>query len=208
MIAFDMLPEGICQDCIQSVNFAFNFQTVIINSNRDLQQRLPHLTDLETKSHVSESDINEVQEENVAEQVAPLPKEMFYYHQAPKGIRVRGLRVCKRCGFESADPKMWKKHLRIPPHALVAFSVCNVCGKSMRSNNLKKHLQTHTYNAVTCKMCNHVLKNPESLRVHTAIVHPGVTFECDLCEKVFKIRHQYLFHRRTHFGRLQVKPDR
>lgn len=116
-------------------------------------------------------------------------------------IRKGEVRQCKLCNFKFTDYDEWEKHRN--NHRCI----CDVCGKSVRSDVIQVHLRTHTYDPVPCLKCGHILKNRGALNQHMNVVHRGILHKCDLCEKSFKLQHALYYHRKTHFGTYLIDLD-
>lgn len=208
---YENLSGGICEDCVEKVDSAFSFRTVVVNNEKDLLQRLPHLSstcdDSESQVKAEDSDEDEGYDWdpellevfdfrgddpmllNKREGASVITKQMF------KNCIVR----CKKCHHTCREYEEWLRH-RATHTDPVSYSMCSVCGKVVRTGNLNKHLVVHDSKAATCKICGKVFKHIESLRGH-APVHQDRKYECDLCDKTFKFQHNLAKHRRTHFGR-------
>lgn len=220
MLPGDNLPKGICEDCVQNVDFVFNFRTLLINNERDLATRLPHLScddsgseqDVLEKKFIPSKDEacfleeveNSVPEEvDEVEDIIPERDKVSAEQTVPtkqivsKSDMFKNCIIqCKRCNFTCMDYDEWLKH-RVTHR--VSYSMCDFCGKTVRTCNLKKHLVVHDGDPATCNICGKVFKNVESLRGH-APVHRGYRYNCDLCGSKFKFQHHFAKHRRTHFG--------
>lgn len=101
---------------------------------------------------------------------------------------------CKSCDFTCTELSKWHNHKRTKHYPR---GVCNICGKSMRNDNLHKHIKSHSESPVTCTHCGKVFKNSESLRAHS-FIHTGPELVCDLCGKIYKYRGEYNRHMKRH----------
>lgn len=87
---------------------------------------------------------------------------------------------CSKCNFYSDDKTAIKKH---KTSAHVALGICNICGKSMRSDNLGKHIRNHYGNHI-CPECGKKCNHYEALRAHL-YEHKGTKLPCEICGKTF-----------------------
>lgn len=87
---------------------------------------------------------------------------------------------CSQCDFYSEDKTEIKKH---KTSAHVAIGICNICGKSMRADNLSKHIRNHYGNHI-CPECGKKCNHYEALRAHL-YEHKGTKLPCEICGKTF-----------------------
>lgn len=81
--------------------------------------------------------------------------------------------------------------------------VCNICGRVVRSDNLKKHINLHSDGPCTCKECGKTFKNSESLRTHK-FIHSENNYTCEICGKSFKLKSEHTRHLKKHEGRYSL----
>lgn len=112
--------------------------------------------------------------------------------------RIRRLFKCKMCDFSCRESSKYQNHKRTNHYAP---GICNICGKSMRTDNLQKHIKSHSAMPVMCDVCNKVFKNSESLRSHK-FSHSGEVYNCTLCPRVFKYKGEFTRHKRIFHGEL------
>ncbi|XP_059620047.1 zinc finger and BTB domain-containing protein 41-like [Phlebotomus argentipes] len=134
---------------------------------------------------------------------------------------------CADCGEElgvEATAKIYHnrtKHLEEFPF------VCDICGESMsRNQQFQAHLEAHKRkpvkievpkvpkirekkpkknryaivlpDGVICSFCGAQFPNPSLLNIHKACHHSNRTFQCEVCSMVFKLRSNYLRHKKIH----------
>lgn len=86
--------------------------------------------------------------------------------------------------------------------------VCNICGKTLRVDNLSNHIRVHSEKPVPCKICGRTLKNSNSLRGHLEL-HKNASFSCKVCGQVLRSkqtlhRHLKIKHSRSYDCRLRT----
>jgi len=79
------------------------------------------------------------------------------------------------------------------------FCVCSVCGKSINSGMLKKHMQAHTSErSHRCKTCGKSFKTKSGLNLHSKL-HTGVKpYKCDVCDYASPFIGRLNAHKATH----------
>lgn len=87
---------------------------------------------------------------------------------------------CDQCSFVTPDRIVLATHKKTT-HYLKG--VCSICGKTMRKDNLGKHIRNHTSD-YSCNECGITLKNYDTLRSHM-YKHKGQELHCEFCGKVF-----------------------
>ncbi|XP_050303673.1 zinc finger protein 652-like [Anthonomus grandis grandis] len=92
-----------------------------------------------------------------------------------------------------------KKPKTKPPPARVT---CKVCNKEVQSYWLRKHMETHEYNPVTCEFCGLVSKSATALRHHVFYYHKSTADEymCDQCAKSFRSKYRLNLHKKKEHG--------
>ncbi|KAK5643503.1 hypothetical protein RI129_007348 [Pyrocoelia pectoralis] len=205
----DQLPKKICEECLKNINLFYNFRTVIINNDTDLKQRLAAILQTPTENVASPSTslgTEELSNKNVQQFDEPAtvikPKTKFKRKsRLAKKLNFKNMITynkktfeCKPCGFVCTEISRWQNHKRTKhyPHG-----ICNICGKSMRTDNLQKHIKSHTEDPITCNQCGKVFKNSESLRSHL-LTHTGPELLCVLCGKSYRYRGEYNRHMKRH----------
>uniref|UniRef100_A0A1Y1M684 C2H2-type domain-containing protein n=1 Tax=Photinus pyralis TaxID=7054 RepID=A0A1Y1M684_PHOPY len=198
----DQLPKKICEECLRNINLFYNFRKVIINNDSDLKSRLAAVLLMPETMPTPSSD-------DVIEETVQIVSPMIVSRK-PRGKKkprqVRDLNFkniitykkksyeCKPCGFVCSEISKWQNHKRTNHYAR---GICNICGKSLRTDNLNKHIKSHMEDPITCKDCGKVFKNSESLRSH-ALIHNGPALLCTLCGKSYKYRGEYNRHMKRH----------
>lgn len=78
--------------------------------------------------------------------------------------------------------------------------ICPICGVSITSYNLNKHIITHKTQPVICEICGKVCKHSESLRWHRYYAHTDQKLTCEECGQQYKRIYTYKMHLRKHAG--------
>lgn len=218
----DNLPSKICEECIKNINLFYNFRKVIRNSDLELRERYAALernnsinllqstkSDDETKVfNLLEAKDEELEKSEETEEVTnknDIPENesnvVTKGHKTRKRYTFKNMLMywkktyeCKSCDFTCTELSKWHNHKRTKHYPR---GVCNICGKSMRNDNLHKHIKSHSESPVTCTHCGKVFKNSESLRAHS-FIHTGPELVCDLCGKIYKYRGEYNRHMKRH----------
>ncbi|KAJ8949701.1 hypothetical protein NQ318_013566, partial [Aromia moschata] len=212
-------PSSICEECIDNVNKFFCFQKVITSNDRDLQQRYDTLKKTnyisKPRSKVKEPDEEdyEVKEEldledddrdddnlKIAEDILTL--SIIYKLRTARTIRPSQTDYsqikCDECNLTFPSRVKLYNHKRT---CHTAPGICNICGLVVRADNLNRHVQMHSEEPVTCKICKKVFKNPESLRGHS-LIHKGLVFTCEYCGKTSRVKSEHHRHLKTHTGKI------
>lgn len=106
--------------------------------------------------------------------------------------------------IEVPEKKLKKQNKSEEEVKCLKKAVCNVCGKKIRSDNLKKHLLTHSSTEqITCPICKRIFKNAESYRSHP-MMHLKESTICEVCGKQFEFKGEYMRHMRGHKRKLQI----
>lgn len=103
---------------------------------------------------------------------------------------------CNLCNFSCREYSKWQNHRRTYHYAP---GICNICGKSMRTDNLLKHVRSHSALPVPCKVCGKVFKNSDSLRSHS-FTHRGIEHTCTICGKTYNYKGELTRHIRRQHG--------
>ncbi|XP_050506770.1 gastrula zinc finger protein XlCGF26.1-like [Diabrotica virgifera virgifera] len=80
---------------------------------------------------------------------------------------------------------------------------CNICGRIMRRDNMRKHVLMHTADPAVCSVCGATFKNFEGLRTHNFHYHKHTAqqYICEECGKGFRMKHKFLLHKKKdHMG--------
>lgn len=88
---------------------------------------------------------------------------------------------CKKCHFTCTGELAYRRH-KTSVH--YDRGMCNVCGKTMRRENLSKHVRNHSHSHV-CSECGENFKNYHNLRKHINKYHKQVELYCKICGKIF-----------------------
>ncbi|KAB0799643.1 hypothetical protein PPYR_07523 [Photinus pyralis] len=194
--ADDDLPSTICELCIRNVHLLYDFRNVIITSNATLLKRRGSLPErnnevvIKCESNVLEQTTDEYIkldciDSEFDDEMPELQKP--YVQKAIMKAEERKL----------SGQKIKESRKKRPVKKPVPHSVCNVCGVTIRSDNLNKHILIHIEDPVNCTVCGKTCKNSESLRSHM-IMHRGITYSCKICTKVYKHRGGLIAHRKRH----------
>ncbi|XP_055608529.1 zinc finger protein 91-like [Uranotaenia lowii] len=96
--------------------------------------------------------------------------------------------VCDTCakGFNRRGDFL--KHLRVhDPQAAEERVQCPECDKWFRKGSLRFHKQLHQPVAINCDICGKESSNQLAHRNHMRYAHTAAKFECQYCEKIFKL---------------------
>ncbi|KAK9870265.1 hypothetical protein WA026_006353 [Henosepilachna vigintioctopunctata] len=105
---------------------------------------------------------------------------------------------CEHCNLEFEDKS--SAYLHKLKHKK---SKCKICGILIRSDNMGKHLDTHTSGPRVCDLCGITCKNVESLRGHIFYMHRQTAdqYKCDQCDKSFRMKYKLDLHKKKeHIG--------
>lgn len=113
---------------------------------------------------------------------------------------------CDLCDKMLLSKKSLKSHrLKVHSGHITDNLMCQVCKKNFkRMQFLTDHLKLmHTaFEYVECKFCSKLFLGQEKLKVHIRTAHldekEECSFTCEICQKVFKKRHSYIMHARSH----------
>lgn len=91
-----------------------------------------------------------------------------------------------------------KKKLKSTPQRVT----CTICNKEVQSYWLQKHMETHSYNPVTCEFCGLVSKSSTALRHHVFYYHKSAADEymCDQCGRHFRSKYRLNLHKKKEHG--------
>lgn len=210
----EVFPTTICEDCIQNINRSYCFRKIIINSDKELKERYAAFNakikeESENKCDDDFNFFNEVDnsaDEEVYDDFSvniSVKTENSENTVRKKAKRKRKSKVpsCIECNLTFLNRIKLESHRRTI-HS--SPGICNICGVVVRQDNLKKHVQTHCGESVTCKICGKTLKNAESLRGHL-LIHRGVIYTCEICGKTYRVKAEYSRHIKTHQGIIMLQ---
>lgn len=111
---------------------------------------------------------------------------------------------CTICDKLYKNPATLKTHMYC--HTEKKLHMCDICGKEVRSNVLKAHLETHNkYRSreFACEHCGKKFYTNSTLGTHVARRHAGRRFICHVCSYPFTDKYSLAKHLLIHQG---VKP--
>ena len=85
---------------------------------------------------------------------------------------------CQRCGFATDNTGHFKKHQKFHDRQDKKFAAMK--------------------NPVQCEDCQTFYKDVKALKNHINHVHPKYVYQCDLCAKVIKMKHNLVRHAKRH----------
>lgn len=92
--------------------------------------------------------------------------------------------TCMHCNFKAQFFKALLSHTHKMHNIRVI--ICDICGKTFRSPNLRKHIKTaHEGARLKCKMCDETFAHFQKKRMHEAKVHKINEFQCKECDLMF-----------------------
>lgn len=202
----EVFPKAICNECEDNINKFYCFRKVIINTDKELKERLNNFTKTNQvkventckSEHIfydeNDNDQNDTFHE---EEEEDCDGSEFNQDKHEKKLS-KYSKTCSDCNvIFSTSTELWK-HKR-KNH--VKPGVCNICGVIVRADNLKKHVRIHFQDTVSCKVCNKKYKNAESLRSHL-LIHKGLEFKCNICSKVSAVKSEHHRHMKSHEGNI------
>ncbi|CAG9763055.1 unnamed protein product [Ceutorhynchus assimilis] len=95
--------------------------------------------------------------------------------------RKKGKFLCELCGEYFANLSNLYRHRRI--HFGTDVSVCEICGKNLKTKRLQYHLASHrNEKPFLCNICGSRLRNSKNLELHILTIHKKQKlFECGVC---------------------------
>lgn len=180
----DNLPTKVCDMCTRNIHLLYDFRRIIIKSDLLLRQRIEQETPLELEQPET-TDITIVKNEVVANDQS----NTEYSLNSASNFK------CSTCDFTCVNYFQWKEHKRT--HIKSIKSICSMCGKCIRKDNMRKHIMTHTEPPVQCQICGKTCKNTESLRGHL-LAHKNNKLQCTTCGNVYRHRAAYAAHLKRH----------
>lgn len=66
----------------------------------------------------------------------------------------------------------------------VIRELCNICGISIRKENMRKHVRLHFDPAVKCDICGKMISR-KAMSKHKRSQHGNEQFDCKICGKSF-----------------------
>nr|CAH7757645.1 unnamed protein product [Callosobruchus chinensis] len=106
--------------------------------------------------------------------------------------------TCKLCNMSFSNKRTYSSH-----YEKHKKTKCEICNKSVRSDNFKKHLIVHSSGPpAVCKLCGASCKNIASLQGHMFYQHRNLNaYVCEECGAKFNSRYMFLLHKnRLHTG--------
>ena len=118
---------------------------------------------------------------------------------------------CNFCPLRFLSENLLSTHTRTQHMATITVIDCEICGKSVRSKQLSKHMQTHQEKKFECKLCYKKFSIQKYLEDHQKNVHRGeqhlfeqnltesdLIFECenDQCDKKFASEQILNYHKK------------
>uniref|UniRef100_A0A6P7GA55 Zinc finger protein 724-like isoform X3 n=1 Tax=Diabrotica virgifera virgifera TaxID=50390 RepID=A0A6P7GA55_DIAVI len=106
--------------------------------------------------------------------------------------------TCETCNLTFSDKPTFNLH-----SLKHKKSKCHICGRFIRSDNIKKHIMLHTAGPSVCSICGATCKNIESLRGHIFYQHKSKAeqYICEECGKTFRVKYKFLLHKKkAHMG--------
>lgn len=195
----ERFPKAICYECEDNLNKFYCFRKVIINSDKELKERVNTVKEetviCKTEDLYLDENDNDQNDNTFDEDDCDDPE--FDSVNGEKKLS-KYPKTCPECNVTFlTSTELWK-HKR-KNH--VKPGVCNICGVIVRADNLKKHVKIHFQGTVACKICHKKYKNAESLRSHL-LIHKGLEFKCDICGKVSSVKSEHARHVKSHEGNI------
>ncbi|KAL1509612.1 hypothetical protein ABEB36_004323 [Hypothenemus hampei] len=230
----DGLPTNSCLDCVKNVKLSVRIRDLIIQSHEILfKEYLVHhriesseqSTQEKVKTHnspdptgIEQSSLNchkTEQSETLKQEDSRLfeinatqleeHEEISNLPENRKEKKYKPSKVLKKVAkFKNeAEVSCVKKtsKIKIPPKKVT----CTICRREVRSNWIRKHLETHEYNPSTCEYCGLVSKSATALRHHVFYYHKSAENEymCDQCGKSFRLKYRLNLHKKKEHGGTQ-----
>ena len=91
---------------------------------------------------------------------------------------------CETCGKMFANDIQLQEHIE-NVHMNGKYK-CDTCDKTFsRIKQLKEHGANVHGLKLNCELCGKSFNRADGLREHIAIVHEGITFKCEFCDKSY-----------------------
>ncbi|RZC41358.1 zf-H2C2 2 domain containing protein, partial [Asbolus verrucosus] len=191
----DGLPNVVCSNCEEKLNFVIDFRTLILNSDYELRIEKKHEKD---EFLVPDPLLIPKQELNGAD----LEEENIHKEVKKKRDRKRHLKLfpCTECEKAFRYKHELLEHSSI--HTGNVPFICDICNKGFINRSLfNKHKLVHSESRpFACNDCGKTYKHQSGLFLHNKGHHSQSVFQCETCEKAFKQRSMLKEHRRVHTG--------
>ena len=113
--------------------------------------------------------------------------------------------ICIVCTKENEKKRLSKLTKDCPPNKTYTKKQCRICQKSFSSIQAcethmtkihDKNFQKHS-----CETCGKQYQTVQSVQRHIAVFHKSITFNCDICLKIFKRQDHLKSHKKQqHIG--------
>ncbi|XP_055692549.1 transcription factor grauzone-like [Lutzomyia longipalpis] len=113
--------------------------------------------------------------------------------------------VCDICAKVFRTKSLFEKHVLEHSTMIKPTIPCTVCGKMFKHRiAMRKHMRRHnTSGSLACSFCTHVSANQQALSEHIKYNHTKrKTFQCSLCEGIFRSRVSLKEHMASHTGQV------
>lgn len=187
--ADDNLPSKVCDLCARNIHLLYDFRRIIIKSNLLLRQRIESVAPEKELDPPSTID-NTIKNECIPKDESKKLTQTIECNSNPTNNF-----KCSVCEFTCLNYFQWKEHKR--SHMKSQKSICSMCGKAIRKDNMRKHIMTHTEPPVQCQICGKTCKNTESLRGHL-LGHKNNKLQCNTCGNIYRHRAAYAAHLKRH----------
>ncbi|CAG9836695.1 unnamed protein product [Diabrotica balteata] len=124
-------------------------------------------------------------------------EEKHTLYKVQKHIKVTTF-TCETCNLNFSDRRTFTRHNRKHEKGK-----CDICGRLIRSDNMRKHVRMHTAGPSKCSLCGATCKNFESLRGHIFHYHKhnAEQYVCEECGKGFRMKYTFFLHKKkAHMG--------
>lgn len=103
---------------------------------------------------------------------------------------------CDKCDMVFAHRQSKQHHQKLHTRSLDSIVKCPQCDKTFPGRSyLNKHLRVVHFviEPVQCPECGKTFSNPIRLKTHQNQVHVEATFQCDICQQMYRTK-RYLVH--------------